>query len=354
MIAVHIGLRKAGSATLQEFLRANQDELLKYSIDYPAIGRGNSKEHHNLVYEITDRKRFNASLGTLDDLSRYWHVSRNEIMVLSSEMFESADFEQISKIKSKFLACRGGERFVIILILRDLLDLIVSSYGQKIKYGIHGYGFDEFFSSRIKECRNDYYHTAKQWACVFGWESMCIRLLDRQYLMNSDLVDDFLATLGMDIVRVQQLSFKRPGISNVSPGWRVLEAVRALFNGLHGLPAKHPLTAAARQNGRSRILGNIAMKVGERRGWNDERGYYLTRAQAQECLEIYRRAITALNELLPEKLPSPLDLETRGFRERDFMPDASFIDCADLQSFYEELWSTLSAKKSRRRDTGRS
>jgi hypothetical protein len=64
----------------------------------------------------------------------------------------------------------------------------------------------------------------------------------------------------------------------------------------------------------------------------------MTRDQAQRCYEIYRRCVIKLNQHLRDKLPLPLDLDERGFRGREFMPDISRIPRQELGEFYDDLW----------------
>jgi hypothetical protein len=164
---------------------------------------------------------------------------------------------------------------------------------------------------------------------------MCVRSLDRSHLVNGDLIDDLLAVCGVT-ESTDKLGLARTGIQNVSPGWRVLEAMRALSGGYHGLPSNHPLLGVVRRQGIP--LGRCAIRAGEGRDWNTERGQYMTREQAQSCYEIYRRSVIKLNQHLPDKLPLPPDLDERGFCEREFMPDISRIPRQELAEFYDELW----------------
>ena len=129
----------------------------------------------------------------------------------------------------------------------------------------------------------------------------------------------------------------RPGTRNATPGWRVLEALRGLHSGGHGLPDGHPLVKEARK--RSWLLPTISAEIGERYGWNQDRGCYLTRAQAQQCIDINSAAIEALNEKLSDRLSPPRDLNAMQFRERDHLPNLSDIPREELRRFYDDVWS---------------
>jgi hypothetical protein len=263
-------------------------------------------------------------------------------MMLSSELFEEAKEHETLALRDKLLKAERRGGFRVYLVVRDLVDLIPSSYAQKVKYGQNTYDFDTFFAERMQEERVHFFPTVKRWAKPFGWKHLEVRVLEPAHLFNGDLIDDFLAVCGVTEEK-DRLKLKRTGAHNVSPGWRVLEATRALCNGSHGLRPSHPLTAISpnMSEGLGKIVGLAAIEIGDRRGWNSERGSYLTREQAQLCYETYRDNVLRLNEKLVQKLPEPADLDTRGFSEREFKPRASRIPRRKLKAFYDELWDKL-------------
>ncbi len=254
-------------------------------------------------------------------------------LVLSSEMFEGCSTPQIAKLKAGLDGAPGRQR--VILIIRDIIDILPSSYAQKIKLGGHDYDFDSFFEARIAEPRTNAFLTARRWAEVFGWGALRVRLLDPRHLVNGELIDDFLTVLGFDPDSPEMRGLSRPGKINVSPGWRVLEAVRGFVMGRHGLPEDHPMR---RINVRRiapdtldlsvhrKRFGAITFQVGEEMGWNADRGLYLTGEQARRCLDLYRRTIDQFNTVLTKPLPAPNTLEERGFTPRSWLPDIERID----------------------------
>ena len=224
------------------------------------------------------------------------------------------------------------------MVIRDLVDLMPSSYAEMVKLGRQTYSFDDFFKQRMRLRRVDYFATAQRWADAFGWESLQIRLLDRRHLLNGDLIDDLLNTAGLDPADERVRGLHRDAVANTSPGWRVLEATRALYTRRHNLPEDHPLAdAMSHTRARREEVCRRAYGVGAALGWNDDRGQYMTRKQAQISLEAYAAAIDALNTKLTVKLPAPLDLGQRGFVERDAAPDSDLIPAAELRAFYDRL-----------------
>ena len=336
MIVLHVGLRKAGSTTIQNFLSSNEEGLRQLSIEYPRIGRMKRPDHNNLANEIRGHRNFDPHFGTLDDLAKYWKASSCETLLISGESFEECTTKQALRLREKI--DRGGDEFRIILILRDLLDLTISSYGQKIKFGNNRYNFDTFFAERFQQRRVNYARTAKLWADAFGWDSMRIRILDRRHLVNGDLLDDFVTAVGLDINSEGVRELSRSGPVNQSPGWRVVEAIRALYMGTSGLPADHPLADCRRFSDRQRkALGANAMDLGRDLGWNKDRGNYLTQEQAEMCLATHNASIRKLNNYLAEPLPPPETLEARGFVGRERLLDAKAVPHNELRDFYDQL-----------------
>jgi len=338
MFVLHIGLKKSGSSSIQSFLMANQDALRAMSIDFAATGRKQRKAHHNFAHEAMGNAKFDAAQGTLANLAQASTDRRMARVMISSEMFEGCDAVAVAKIKAGLGDV--GRDFRIVLIIRDLLDLIPSSYAQKIRFGMNVFDFDTFFDERMRQSRVDYFETASRWGDVFGWERLRVRPLDTRYLKNGDLIDDFLDAAGVDLLDPRIGALERPGLVNAAASWKTLEALRGLHSGRHGLPDHHPLVRnrdAARNRRQGKVIEEAAREVGGHLNWNAERGRHFTRAQAERVVEIYSLAITALNARLPMALPAPLNLEDRGFVEREFLPDVSQISPAELRAFYDAL-----------------
>ena len=335
MIAIHIGLSKAGSSTIQNFFARNRSELLYLSLDYPQVALSNNN-HHNIVHEISGSSKFDPRNGSIGDMVDYRRISKKPNLFLSSEVFEFLETEHIANLKSQLLLT-GENEFIIIMIVRDLVELIPSSYAQKIKYGRHDYDFDIFFRRRMQEDRVNHYNIAVRWADVFGWESLKVRALDAKFLTNGDLLDDILCLLGIDPLSEPARRLNRKGIRNVSPGWRVLEAFRALYDKSNGSPKGHKIFKAIEQNARERTLGRIALAVGGDMGWNEDKGTYLTRNQARKCLEVYQRNIVLLNGKVPYYLPFAPELDARGFKGRVVLPSVELIPRDELLDFYDRV-----------------
>jgi hypothetical protein len=336
MIVVHIGLRKAGSTSIQTFLRDNEMALHGMGVDYPRIGRSKGSSHLNIAAEIRGLAKFAPSGGTVAELAGDWRESSSTVMVLSAEAFEECETEQARRLGA--VRREPDEEVRIVLVIRDLVGLMPSSYSQMVKLGVKTHDFDAFFEKRIVGRRNDYYETARRWADAFGWNALRVPLLDPRHMLRGDLTDEFMSHADIDLADGCASLLKRPAAANVGPGWRVTEAIRALYSGRHGLAEDHPLAKAARlSRGEREIIGRKATELGQTLGWNDDRGRYLTHDQAKVCLELYAQAVSKLNETLSAKLPPPAGLDQRGFIAREAAPDVEQIPQRLLRSFYDDL-----------------
>ncbi len=344
MILIHIGLPKSGSASIQSFLSANETALRALSVDYPSIGRKERKDHHNFSSELKNHKNFDRSFGTLEELYDYWLSEPSTIKIISSEKFEKLSVSEI-QVLHRNLRMRNNS-FRIVMIIRDIIDLLPSSYIQKVRYGLKIYSFDFFFENRLQESRTNYFHTAEKWASVFGWNRLRVRLLDPVHMVNRDLIDDFLATAGVDPMTPEYRALTRLERMNESSGWRIVEAIRALYSGRHELPDHHPLVEFLKNSKRlwdRKLIEASAVSVARELEWPNEKGLYLKRSQAEEALGVYRELVEAMNAHLIEKIPLPLDLDARGFVERPFLPTIGRLPPARLRSFYDRLGEVVNA-----------
>lgn len=311
-------------------------------LDYTPIGRMRRKGHHNFSSELMARDKFRPQAGGLADLAAAAKGDARPLIVLSSEMFEGCETPQVERLRE--ILAPVGRPFRIIMVIRDMLDLIPSSYAQKVRHGHNTFDFDSFFENRMLETRVDVFETARRWAEVFGWDSLRVRSLDPGRLANADLIDDFLITAGF---AGDASALLRPGRVNVASGWKTLEAVRALHLGRHGLADDHPLVAylAARREADAKFLEKASQLAGDAIGWSREKSVYFTRAQAERVLATDTAAIASLNRHLPEPLPLPASLADRNFEERKWLPEASRIPPPEIASFHEAVTRTLLTKK---------
>ncbi len=352
MIALHIGLKKSGSASIQSFLAANEGALGRLGLHYPPSGRGPFRGHHNIACELMARRKYKPEHGGVEDLVRSCHGADRRVDLLSSEMFEECETDQITALKRQFDPLQRDYR--IILYIRDLVSLMPSSYAQKIRYGAHAYGFDEFFAARMNERRVNYFRTAQRWAAVFGWPALRVRLLEPEHLTNGELIDDLLEVLDFNPNARSVSALRRPGVVNASPGWRVLEAIRGFLRDRHGLPAGHPLLRIRKSHADAKVIrlsvhtklfARATHQAGEELGWNGDRGLYLSLPQARRCWSAYEKTLRQFARVLDPPLPRPIrGLTDAGFEPRPWVPSVRRVDARELRAFYDRAGELLNER----------
>lgn len=334
-LVIHIGLRKAGSTTIQKFLGENFHRLRQMGCDYPKVGRNGRWSHSNIAAEIKQSEQFDVSFGSAIELSHYIKSNQYPMTILSSEAFEPFSPNEIEKLKN-ILEDKFSET-IIIIIIREPRSLIPSIYTESVLSGRWTPCFDEFFEGLFTISRLRYFATGRKWALAWGWRSIRVRLLDPNQMLNGDLLDDFMNTAGLDLSDRRYEALKRPGSANVSPGWRVVEAMRALFSDGHQLPVTHPLVADVRTPNDIRVMRACAVNVGTKMGWNAERGVYLTRAQAERSCQMFTEAVNRLNLRLATPIPPPFGPADADFKGRQFLPSPEQIEAAERRDFYDEV-----------------
>ena len=339
MIVVHIGLPKCGSSTIQTFLNANDEALRALSVDYPRVGRLKRLAHHNFANELKGRgDKFNPISGRVENLPEHVRNSPFATTVLSSEGFATCAAESVERLGRVLKS--AGRPVRIIMVIRNLVSQAPSTYAQRVRHGHNTHDFDTFFDQWLNDDRFSPFGIAKRWADVFGWDAMRLRVLDPSRLLNGDLIDDFLDALDLDPNAAALRALPRQPRVNESAGWMTLEAIRALFGGRSGLDRDHPLTRlidGGLPDHMMKRLGTAAEQTGEAFGWNRDRGRYLTRSQAEVLFSAYIDCLRRLSDHLPLSLQPPDDLESLGFVEREFLPDAPHIPAGMLSDFYETL-----------------
>ena len=345
MIVIHIGMPKAGSTTIQHFLRDNDAALRELSIDYPVVGREHPNfnlNHRNFANGLLEREnRIHKKSSSMADLIAYISESKYNTTILSSEELFRATEPSI--IRARELLSSIGQEFRLILIIRDPSDRLPSAYAQGVRFGASTDDFDTFFEFRSANDKVDQFKIAERWAKVFGWSAIRVRLLSPPALRGGDLIEDFMASAGLDPDSPELTALPRPARANESPGWKTLEAVRAFFGGRSALQQGHPLLRmdAPKTPRKRRRFGSAAEESALELGWPEDKGRYLTRAQAASCADAYALTVRQLNEYLEYTLPVPLGSTERDFVERSFLPDVTRIDPAELNSFYDAWGARL-------------
>ena len=182
-----------------------------------------------------------------------------------------------------------------------------------------------------------------RWADAFGWDALIVRALGSGDAGRRRLDQRFPHSGGPGSAGVSGARPASPAAGQCFlPGWKTLEAVRALLNGQSGLDMDHPLSKLVTDDMprfRPKDLDQPRLgrwSAGSLAGTCDK-GRYLTLEQAQRLHGVYIGVLESMNERLPMKLSTPASLEASGFVAREFLPDASHIPAVELKRFYDSV-----------------
>lgn len=184
-LIIHAGLPKTGSTSLQNSLVKNSNLLEKNNYFYPIIDKKESS-HHLIVFSFKSNTLTDTNQKQIHE---YLSSINVEKLILSSELFLYLLPEQLEHFK-KILSF---DNLRIIFYQRNLMDFIISSWNQSIRFG-NTETFSDFFKNlclpvnSLKLSSSIDFHTMyTRWAECFGKES--IEIYD--YDQIDDVVDHF-------------------------------------------------------------------------------------------------------------------------------------------------------------------
>lgn len=215
---VHIGLNKSGSSTIQYWLRKNMDPLALQGIRYDLLWSGRGKmSHHNgfpAVGVHLDQRllpnRYSILKLKIDSLEDQaarvaefeagvdastacpdWHT-----YVISSENFFAWLHNPASVEKMHEWFLKRFDHVTYVIYLRDQLDWVPSGFSQMVKMG-GSCSMEEYIAKRGTM---NYFKICNRWADIVGGNNLKIRLLERDFLVNGDLIADFAEVIGANSV----------------------------------------------------------------------------------------------------------------------------------------------------------
>ena len=209
---IHFGLPKAGSSSIQEFLKINRAALLARGIrhapfneafgsqyelaatgvvgagrrivDAPArVALGLRSEADDLTYVESYRGFLDAALPTWSE----------ELFVASSEHIQPwLHTAEMIRALDRFLTDRfSGVRYV--LYLRRQSDIMLSAYSERIKRG-ETLDFDTHLTGRLMAL--NFNQIVRLWENAVGADRLDVRLLSPDALKGGDLIGDFCDAMG--------------------------------------------------------------------------------------------------------------------------------------------------------------
>lgn len=247
---VHLGMNKAGSSTVQAWLRLNADSLAENGYHYWLFPHPNpnaiaANQPHFVLRELAvqDREdnllsvRKSYGLKTPVNMKQFAKrlesqfrknctaIPDTDTVVISSEYFAAGlnDRTLISGFRDWMDA--QFDQVTFVLYLRPQPGWITSLYSQSLRNG----GTVTLPHFVRKQRRPNYFGLVQDWAETVGRDRLILRLLDRDVLKNGDLVDDFADCLGVD-----PTAYLRP--ENQNEGFTNQQALDLLTKNLGGDP----------------------------------------------------------------------------------------------------------------------
>ncbi len=235
----HIGAPKAGSSSIQQFLKLNAEELAKRGVRYErhVPQRGSQYEYplaamvkagrvldgadSQVRYKAANLEEMRQNYGyVIDDLKRLSTRHPEPTAVFSSEhvlpWIRSNDL--ISTFHEMFAKTFEDVRYVVYLRRQD--DLILSGYSEQVKRG-HAIPFAKYLNNRLKGV--NLFRPLNNWLEVVGAERLDVRLLQPDALVGGNLIDDFCQAIGVDSAGLEHPPRENEALSAVG-----IEVMRAL------------------------------------------------------------------------------------------------------------------------------
>ncbi|MEH6607054.1 MAG: hypothetical protein V7711_15850 [Pseudomonadales bacterium] len=250
MLYLHIGVGKAGSSTIQNFLELNHKKLKEYTDQLNSIGIGEgwklaAASGTDLAFNYwVKKKKIFTELEYREFLDNFWKKVELEVLQSNSHCYVASS----EHIFSQYGNCAEGivelrDRLVknfgdvkIIFYCREQVAWAKSFYAQIIKGPSSGVlTYDQFVDQFSEHSIHwNYYNNLSKWGDAFGDDNIIVRAFDKSYFKNNNLVDDFMSIIvGSKMVgSFEQLSRYT---SNVSPKLRRIELLRS-FNRLSFIP----------------------------------------------------------------------------------------------------------------------
>jgi hypothetical protein len=241
---VHIGTEKTGSTTLQCFLAANREALLRRGRQYPSFcGAANHTGLAALAMDGAKQDPILDAWGGRGDLVARMHraaeadLHPDRTAILSSEHCHSrlTSPEEVARLK-RFLDAHF-DAIDVCVYLRRQDRLAASLYSTELKSGRSTPGI---LPAAEPGGYFDYDVFLRRWEAVFGADRVHVRIFERGRLAGGSVVPDFLSWWGIDAAQ----DFAPARDFNVSIAAPAQEFLR-LLNG-HLCEAAGPDARAAR------------------------------------------------------------------------------------------------------------
>ena len=177
---VHIGTHKTGTTSIQAMLAMNAPAFRVAGLFVPETGRSNPAyaAHHNIAWQLSGDRRFDAHDGTLADLLGEITSAGSPNVCLSSEDFEFLHGNEPALLTLRDAFAGIGYAVTIVLYLRPQADYLESLYAEICP--VWNVAFADFLDRIIAEggyggTLFDYDCLIDRFTAVFGTDRVIVR-----------------------------------------------------------------------------------------------------------------------------------------------------------------------------------
>lgn len=340
-LIAHIGAQKTATTYIQHSLFQNADLLAEHGVYLPTSGRlelaPRSVCHHHLAWQYTDPERFRPKVGGWDALREEVAGVDPETVLISSEGLGSMVYKH-DKIGDLLRELNSvSDDVVVVLVVREQLALINSSYAQAVKMFSSVGRFEDYAARAIDRKWFDFDAAFSPWYHVSGLRFVVVPFSE---FRETDPLVALLAAADVE-VPIDRLT-TIDGELNTSLGPVGMEAARLLGRYLRG---KH--SNFSRREFAARKLYRVAAGHARDAGWCQDKFWGWTPELAEEAATRLKPANDAFAQAVWAKdwdLPMPVDTP----RCAEVLDD---LDSATLEDVYDFVFA-MSARFERLRERG--
>jgi hypothetical protein len=192
---IHIGGKKTGSTTLQSYLRQHSGELKEQGILVPHA-QGETEDKWLTQNYIGERRRSAASrLRRFFDTWNSFSSQGGCSALVSAESLSDLYPEEIDRLKTDL--DEFFDSYTIVLYIRRQDRVAVSHYSTLLRGGGVSGGLMSEGLGKRKRRAISYGSIIKDWSAAFSSGNVVVRKYLERWQGDWDVVDDFLAVLGI-------------------------------------------------------------------------------------------------------------------------------------------------------------